>query len=142
MNNPSPAAAPAAIYVMRCPSGDQRMPSRFSPSTLRGRPGSGAGSSHVENAAELPRGRAMTAMRDPSGEISSPPTPVPLLTSKSVDAVRFTAPPPLRNFTQTFAGPPAFDTYATHLPSGEITGPTSLSGPLVSRTILGNVGVS
>ncbi len=88
----------------------------------------------------LPRGLAATAMRLPSGATSRPPIAADPDTSRPADAVRFTGSPPARYFTQTFCEPPAFDTYATHLPSGESTGPNSRAGLVVIGTIRENVG--
>ena len=130
----SPADPPARTNVIMCPSGDQRRPTNSSSSFL-GAPGRGAGISHVSKGEVVPRIRAMTATRVPSGEMSIPPMPVPGVTSRPVDAVRFAGSPPATNLTQTSVGPRAFDKYATHFPSGEMAGAHSRAGPLVSRTI-------
>ena len=68
--------------------------------------------------------------------------PVPLVMSSPADAVRFAGSPPLRNFTHTSGVPRVFDRYATHFPSGEITGPISWPEPLVSRTMRENTGAA
>src|SRR5947209_7558308 len=136
----SPADPPPKMYVIRRLSRDQRIPWSPASSSLWGAPGSGAGSSHVSKAVVLPRMRAMTATRVPSGEMSSPPIPVPAVTSSPVEPVRFAASPLPRNLTQTSVGPRAFERYATHLPSGEIAGAHSRAGLLVNRMMRANDG--
>src|SRR6185436_8542439 len=74
------------------------------------------------------------------GDTSRPPIADEPEMSRPDIAVRFCGSPPARNFTQTFGDPPAFDTYATHLPSGEIAGPNSRAGPAVIGMIRENIG--
>src|SRR6476620_4932983 len=135
----SPAGPPARTNVTMRLSGDHRIPTK-SVSSFLGAPGRGAGISHVSIGEDVPRILAITAIRAPSGEISSPPIPVPGVTSRPADAVRFAGSPPAMNVTHTSVGPRASDRYATHLPSGEIAGAQSRAGPLVSRRIRENEG--
>ncbi len=134
IHNASPAEDPARMNEICRPSGDHRRPSSPASSILRGTPGSGAGSSHIAKEPTLSRGLAITATCVPSGEISRPPMPVVAEMSSPADAVKFAASPPATNLIQTSGFPLAFDTYATHFPSGEMAGPISRAGPLVRRT--------
>src|SRR4030095_1461584 len=135
-----PAVAPARMNVMRVPSGDHRTATNDGSRSARGAPANGAGISYVAKAVVLPRTRAATAMRLPSGDTSRPPTAADPDMSRPDVAVRFVGSPPARDFTQTFGEPPASDRYATHLPSGETTGPNSRAGPAVIGIIRENVG--
>src|SRR5262245_9601384 len=122
------------MYAIRRPSGDHRAPRPMSRS-FWGTPPSGAGTTQVPMVVVLPpRTVALNAMSDPSGDTESPPLSTCGATTRFADAVRLTGAPPVTNLTHTSTTPRASDMYATHLPSGEIAGEKSFTGPLVSRT--------
>src|SRR5439155_11061225 len=60
--------------------------------------------------------------------------------SSGADAVRLAGSPPATNLTHTSAVPRASERKATHFPSGEIAGPNSWAGVVVSRRVRENDG--
>src|SRR5438552_14633505 len=76
----------------------------------------------------------------PSGEMSRPPMAERTWISSGADAVRLAGSPPATNLTHTSAVPRASERKATHFPSGEIAGPNSWAGVVVSRRVRENDG--
>ena len=60
----------------------------------------------------------------------------------NLPAVKLAGSPPARNLTHTFVDPPAFDKYAIHLPSGEMTAPYSCAAVETTRATRSNSGAA